>query len=219
MATQVSPFLSGLTVRSALLGLVVGLAVVLGNAGFVQAQEGSLGAVTYNVTIPVGSFSSEHINDVSFRGVHFSGRWFLMEKRLSLGGEFGWNTFHDELDRGTYDIPNGAVTATLYRYTEVFSLWPTVHFYPLTEGLVRPFVGTGMGISSVRHETLASNLIVSEQNWAFAMKPEVGTLIFFGDQAFTGAIVSAHYTLNTTGFNDFDITSYFGFELGLFVHY
>lgn len=219
MATQVFPFHAGLTARSALFALLVTAVALVSTAASALAQEGSIGAVTYDVAIPVGSFSSNHINDVSFRGIHFSGRWFLLKKQLSFGAEFGWNTFHDELDRGTYDIPNGAVTATLYRYTEVFSLWPTVHYYPLTEGLVRPFVGTGMGISSVRHETLASNLIVSEQNWAFALKPEVGTLIFFGEQAFTGAIVSAHYTLNTTGFNDFDITAYLGFEVGLFVHY
>lgn len=134
------------------------------------AEEVGLG-VTYDPRVPIGSFRGFAPN-VAFSGLQAKWDYFPTNK-LSTGVELQYNLFQNDVASETVSIPNGAVNAATFRYLSLWSLIPTARYY-FAEGVLRPWVGLGAGVSSSTSAILVSDLSRRETGWAFIAQPSAG---------------------------------------------
>lgn len=133
--------------------------------------------VDYAVAFPVAGMR-DFVDDVSFRGVGFELRYFLL-KHLSLGAAGSWQLFTDRIGKTTYPIEAGALTARLYTSAELVPLRGTMHLYAGKLGPAKPYAGVGVGASSVYFQTLAADLASVKSEWYFTVTPELGCMFGF----------------------------------------
>jgi opacity protein-like surface antigen len=142
--------------------------------GSISNRGHSIFALSWSVGVPVGTVT-EFTGDSTPRGLDMQGRFFLTDF-LSIGGTFSWNHFFQKRPGQTYQFPDGsgALTGTFYNTTEVFSLLGNVHLYPRPRGFLLPFVGIGLGTTSVTYDLQLVDLHQRVNGWYFGVSPEVG---------------------------------------------
>jgi hypothetical protein len=132
-------------------------------------------SLSWDMGLALGDFH-DFVQNVSFAGVEFEGRWFV-QRHFTLGFSFGWNRFSQSGPRETYELENGAVTATLYRYAEFISPKLTAHYYPILDAPVVPYLGVGAGPTYSGYQLTAADVSLSQSDWFFIASPEIGFLI------------------------------------------
>jgi len=179
----------------------------------VKAQEGDMiWAFYYQPATPTGDFKL-YIEETSLRGWAFEGRRFMTED-VTLGGYVGYNGFYQEMPRGLYDIGSVTINAKTWRYTYTLPLLVNAHYY-IGGGMVKPYIGTGVGLYYVEQELQYGSNRISEKNWNFGIQPEIGIYIPFGIQSSVGLMASVKYNLVFYNVMDIDILSYLNYNIGL----
>ena len=145
--------------------------------GYSQSENFSL---FYTMGFPTGKLS-DHIQDVSFRGMGFDMRFFKNDN-IALGFGMTWNTFYHELPYDTYSNGTLSVSGKQYRY---YNSIP-VHIYGsyylgFHEAPIRPFVSVGVGTAWNEKRTEMGIFMVQDKGWQFSIQPEIGVLIKASD--------------------------------------
>lgn len=181
------------TRRLSLLFLSLGFLAALPAAG--QAQPFVMASAQYKMSVPLGSLRN-FSDEPSFAGMRLDWQYFLIENRLSVGLGLSWSSYRQDWPRATYPIDNGAITSSIERAMRFWTFEPEVFYYFIPEGIVRPFVGLGLGATLATFETAAGLLYEGDTDGAFLVSPKAGVLIRFfrGPLLQVGAIVSADYT-------------------------
>jgi hypothetical protein len=149
----------------------VGVAALVSSSEASATREVGLGA-TYEMNAPVGAFRSFSPN-TSFTG--FRARWdYYPLEALSTGVEFQYQLFQRDLVNDTVAIPDGAVTATTFRYASLLSVVPTVRYHFVALGALRPYLSFGAGVASLTAAVLVSDVSRRETSAAFIMQPSAG---------------------------------------------
>lgn len=177
-----------------------------------QAREYASWTVAYEVAFPVAELS-EYIGNVSPRGVGFAGE-FPIAGGLRIGGTINYNRFYGNEARDTYYLDNGAVTAKLYRYADVWSLagLARYRFLKPNDG-IRPFIGVALGVSFLNATTLVADLGFQDSPAGFLFQPEAG--VFARLTPGMQALLAVRYTMTTASFMDYDMPSYISLQIGL----
>lgn len=156
---------------------------------FSMSQE-TLFSFNYNPATPLGDLSS-YADGTSTRGWSIDGRKFTTDE-VSVGGYIGYNGFYEERARALYDIDNVTINSQTWRYVYTLPVLVTAHYY-IGEGMVRPYVGLGVGLYYVEQELQFSSFRISEDSWNFGLAPEVGAFIPFGLGSNVGALINVKF--------------------------
>lgn len=154
--------------------IILALAVFGGTATFAQ----NVWTVNYEVGIPLGGMT-DYISKTSWRGFSVNGQSYITDK-VTLGGTFQWNAFYEKYARDTYELPDGAVTSTVWAKMYVMPLLVNARYNFKPEGTFRPYVGLGTGAYYIQQETQVGLYSDSPKNWRFGLAPEVGLYYPFG---------------------------------------
>ncbi len=199
--------------------IFIALFAIIGLSMNSQAQVRQYYSAGWDVAFPVGNFS-DYISDPSLRGFFISGNIFVT-KGLSIGFQFGYNSFSENKDRQTYYISDGlAATAASYNYLVTAPLRVGAYYHFNIKDVIEPYVGIGFGINYIDEEMLIQDWEVYDNQWSFLLNPEVGLRIPFG-QAPLALGIRCGYNLNFNSFQLFG-TEYKNFQsvnLGLSLSY
>jgi Lipid A 3-O-deacylase (PagL) len=177
-----------------------------------QAREYASWTLAYEVAFPVADLNT-FIGSVSPRGLGFAGE-FPVYKGLRIGGTINYNRFYGNQPRDTYYLDNGAVTATLYRYVDVWSLAALARYRFLEPNSgIRPFIGVGLGVSFLSATTLVADLGFQDTPAGFLFQPEAGVTARLS--AGMQALLAVRYTMTTAAFREVDMPSYISLQIGL----
>lgn len=174
-----------------------------------QAQYG-IYHLNWNVGVPAGDLK-DFIEDPSTTGFTFGGRHFVYDF-FSVGGSLGWQTFHQKVT-DVFTNENVQAYGTQFRYINTYPLQVNVHYYLGEDGGIRPYFGTGLGVTWVNERTDMGIYTSETRSTHFAASPEVGILIPFGASD-AGLLLGAKYEQAFRSSNERHI-SHFTFNLAI----
>jgi hypothetical protein len=133
------------------------------------------GAVGWNFNMPLGSMRDFAAN-ISPIGFEIQLRYWAT-RRLSFGLSGEWDSFVDERPRSSYQLDNGAVTATAYNqlFSAILRFIPT--YYLVEDGPVLPFVAPNIGVAWNEYRSRAADLELTDSKVSIVYGAEAGVLI------------------------------------------
>ena len=175
-------------------------------------REHVLCTIGYSLALPFGDLS-DFAGDVSFRGFDLAALWPVW-KALHAGLAFGFNGFHEELPRSTYEIGTTAVTGKLYNYADSWSFAVVGRYlFSSPRAKLRPFLGLRLGLASMHTASLVVDLAFEDTPIGFLLAPELGLQLRLS-QIISG-YVSYQFNFTTAATGNYDSFSYNSFQLGL----
>ena len=158
------------------IAIVAAGALVLGVTGEARAQEWFWGG-SYSMSMPLSN-TKDFNEGFSFRGVPTEGRKIINDN-VSAGLSLGWHVMSD-VQAGTLELDNAALTGTFYTYTNSFPLFANAHYYLGEPGGIRPFLGANVGTAIYEQRAEVGQVAFTEDKWRFAVAPEAGVVIPLG---------------------------------------
>ncbi|MEI9935751.1 MAG: hypothetical protein WDO69_00870 [Pseudomonadota bacterium] len=128
----------------------------------------------WDVALPVASVR-QFTDSVSGLGFEFLVRYFALPQ-LSIGASTDFQTFIANRPRTTYQIDNGAVTATAYNSVQNTAVRASAHYYFLDDGPALPYVGASVGIGWSTFQTAAADLVIYDNQTSILLGGDVGAL-------------------------------------------
>ena len=199
-------------------GALVAVALLLLTGGEARAQDWWWG-ITYQMStqasLPVNSDADGNfVEDFSFRGIGFEGRYFPQRGgKLSYGFSGSWNVLNEEVRGETVSLPGVDITAeTQQRSVNAFPLLANAHYYLGDRGGIRPYLGLSAGAYYIERRVDVSIVSVDDDSWHFGWAPEAGIVIPLGrpEVAAFGS-VKYNWAFSSGGTGD---QKYWTFDLG-----
>lgn len=106
-----------------------------------------------------------------------------VNNQIALGIDGDWATYVDNRPRTTYDVSNGAVTATAYNYTQTSSVRFLANYFLMDEGPVLPYIGLHAGVSWATFESQMADLTLSDTEFSFSWGAQAGIQVPMGRYA------------------------------------
>ena len=142
----------------------------------VNAFGQKITAIHYNISLPDQDMSN-FIDETSWLGVGFDGRWFVNpDLPVTLGLSLGWQVFDTE-QSGTIVFESGALTGNQNRYVNSFPMMLTGHYYFGDKDRLWMFAGLGVGTYYIMQRFEVGVFAVEANNWHFGLYPELGVQI------------------------------------------
>lgn len=154
--------------------IILALAVFSGTAVFAQ----NVWTVNYVVGIPLGE-TSDYVSKTSWRGFSVNGNAYITDK-ITLGGTMQWSAFYEKYPRDTYELPDGAVTSTVWSKLYIMPLLVNARYNFKPEGTIRPYLGLGTGAYYIQQETQVGLYTDKKNSWRYGLTPELGLYYPFG---------------------------------------
>ena len=148
--------------------IILAIAVLSGSAVFSQ----NVWTVNYEIGLPLGKMS-DYVSKTSFRGFSVNGNTYITDK-VTAGGSMQWHAFYEKYPRNTYELPDGAVTSTVWAKMYVMPLIANFRYNFKPEGTFRPYLGLGTGAYFIEQETQFGMFTDKKDNWRFGLTPELG---------------------------------------------
>ena len=185
-------------------------------AGLAQSQDkpASLGftpksyyTFSWNTTFTMGDFN-KWVGNASPAGFDMGGRYFV-KNGLSVGWNISWQRVSQIYDNETYTIPDKgiAINAENYRFTWMVPFQGVVAYHFMTDKMVSPYVGMGIGGDYMEHHLMIQEYDIYKTRWDFSLTPEVGALVKFGNFNQWGALVAFNYKWTTNKIELYETTS------------
>jgi len=106
-----------------------------------------------------------------------------VNNQIALGIDGDWATYVDNRPRTTYNVENGAVTATAYNYTQTSSVRFLANYFLMDDGPVLPYVGLHAGVSWATFESQEADLTLSDTEFSFSWGGQAGIQVPLGRYA------------------------------------
>ena len=171
--------------------------LVIGGISSANAQYNSFWSFNWQMSQGTGTMN-EYINEFSPRGFEIGGKYFISPK-IAIGGKIAWSGIYERKARDTYQYTEDThINSMQRRYLHSVPVMLNASWFPLEydqENTFFPYVSVGAGTVWTEQETDNGLYYTSKTQWSFALNPEIGTIIKFGD-AF-GLNLKAGYTWGT----------------------
>ncbi len=176
----------------------------------IQAVYGQKGysTVAYSIGFSTGDFN-EYVDQVSYRGVNMEFYWHV-KPNLDAGVEVGWNVFYSKEDKKTYTEGTQSITGVQYRYTNAVPIIAGARWRK-TGGKTEPYVGAGLGTTSVNRSTDFGLYRIYNNTWQFCVRPEAG--LIYKTSTYSGLTAGVKYYANFEN-DDLSAQSYFTVNVG-----
>jgi hypothetical protein len=150
-----------------------------------------MGGMAWNVGFPIGSVRT-FTGDASAAGLELFVKYWV-HPRVSIGASVDWQTYADEKPRTTYQIRNGAVTATAYNSVLLGSVRASGDFYFMDEGPILPYVGANIGFGWSTLQTAAADIALYDNQSSVALGAQAGIVIDTSSRA-PKILIGGRYT-------------------------
>jgi len=139
----------------------------------IQAIYGQKGysVINYSIGFSTGDFN-EYVDQVSYRGVNLEFFWHV-KPNLDAGLEVGWNVFYAKEDKKVYTEGTESISGVQYRYTNMVPIIAGAR-WRRTGGKTEPYLGAGIGTTSVNRSTDFGLYRIYNNTWQFCVRPEAG---------------------------------------------
>jgi hypothetical protein len=164
-------------------------------------------AFSWEIAMPTGN---KYLTQNSLSGWRLEYRR-MVSKNLSVGVAASWNSFDENFPTNTYYSPNKstAVTTDMIRQVYTVPITLTSHYYFNTKILLfQPFLGVGLGTQYEENNTYFNIYQITENNWGFVARPEIGTLIHFGKESPMKGLVSLGYNWSNNKIESANVTNW-----------
>lgn len=195
-----------------LLLLLTGLgALVLVNAqeshskGALMARDFT--AFSWEMSIPS---DNKYLSKNSLTGWRLEYRR-MVNRNLSIGIGASWNAFDETFPTKTYYSPNRSTAVTTDMIRQVYTVPITMisHYYFNSKLLLfQPYFGLGLGTQYQESNTYFNIYQLTENNWGFVTRPELGTIIHFGKDSPMKGLVSVGYNWSTNSVETANISNW-----------
>ena len=192
-----------------------------------KAQEGNTSASSVSMPKDLTAFSWEiaipadnkYLTETSLSGWRLEYRR-MIKQNLSIGIAASWNAFDENLPTKTYTSESGssAVTTDMIRQVYTVPITLLVHYYFNSKmRILQPCVGAGLGTQYAESNTYFNIYQLTENNWGFVARPELGAIIHFGQDSPLKGLLSVGYNWSTNKNEGFQIDnwSHFTVNVGL----
>jgi len=175
-----------------------------------QAVYGQKGysAVSYSMGFSTGDFN-EYVDQVSYRGINMEFYWHV-KPNLDAGVEVGWNVFYSKEDKKTYTEGTQSISGVQYRYTNAVPIIAGARWRK-TGGKTEPYLGAGLGTTSVNRSTDFGLYRIYNNTWQFCVRPEAG--LIYKTSTYSGITAGVKYYANFEN-DDLSAQSYFTVNVG-----
>jgi hypothetical protein len=185
-------------------------------AALVSAQENYFYA-SWNYQMPMSN--RQWLDTPSGHGAVIGYRFFLGDRRLSVGLDASWITFEQYEPKRTFQQDNGAITTDYYKYIYQYAgVISAQYYFPVGDSeRFFPYAGLGLG-ANYNDFTLYYNIYSdSYTGWGFLARPEAGILVRFSERRSIGAIAAVHYDYSTNQNENFNYSNFtaLGFRIGV----
>jgi hypothetical protein len=116
-----------------------------------------------------------------------------VKPNFDIGLEVGWNVFYAKEDKATYTQESASITGVQYRYINAVPILVGARWRK-TGGNINPYVGVGLGTSSVNRSTDFGLYRIYTNTWQFCVRPEAGLIYSLGGG--TAATLGVKYYVN-----------------------
>lgn len=187
--------------------------VLIAGRGYSQSGgvQGIL-ALSWEVSIPS---SNNFLSKTSTEGGRIEYRKML-NPRISAGLGLSWNSFQQYVSNKTYSKNGTAITTDMVRQIYTAPITAIFHYYPAVGNkALKPYIGIGLGAQYAEQNAYLNVYEVSDYNWGFVARPEIGTLLRF-NRAWA-ALVTFSYNVSTNKNKTFNTSSLqqFGINVGI----
>ena len=132
--------------------------------------------LSYQMSIPDQRLEN-YIDETSFRGVGFDGRWFVSDETpITLGLALAWHVFDQKTDEMIV-FDGGALSGMQNRYVNSFPIMLTGHWYIGNKDKLWISIGGGIGTYYIIQRLEVGVHSLEESNWHFGAYPEIGLQI------------------------------------------
>jgi opacity protein-like surface antigen len=175
-----------------------------------MAQSKNMVSIQYSMGFGSGDVKS-FVSSASLRGGSLGYR-YLVQPNVGLGVDISWNNFYERRAFDTYTSGTTSLSGVQYRYGNFVPLCAAGNYYFSPGEKLNPFIGLGVGTMYVKRKTDMGLYTLTNDAWAFLLRPEVGVLV----QASPGMYIILAGRYNG-GFStsEFPAQSYFNFNVGL----
>ena len=176
----------------------------------IQAIYGQKGysVVNYSVGFSTGDFN-EYVDQISYRGINLEFMWNV-KPNLDAGLEVGWNVFYAKEDKKVYTEGTESISGVQYRYTNAVPIIAGARWRK-TGGKTQPYVGAGVGTTSVNRSTDFGLYRIYNNTWQFCVRPEAGLIYKFSETS--GLNAGVKYYMNFEN-DDMAAQPYFTVNVG-----
>ncbi len=174
---------------------------------------------SYQMGFPTGSLK-DYLPENDYLGWDFEYK-SLVTHNLAVGGHIGYQGFYKKYDRDTYELPQGAITTTIFKYYYTIPMQGVLTWYFIPEKMVQPFVSLNVGVNYNERRAEIGIFLVEDNSWNFSFAPEAGVIVPFGKFSQWGANVRFKYNYNVysrdynNGMVDFKQLAYMNLMIGL----
>ncbi|MFZ5876580.1 MAG: hypothetical protein ACOYXU_09240 [Nitrospirota bacterium] len=133
------------------------------------SAKDSWGIFNYEISFPT-SETGDFIDETSFRGIGFEGRWFN-SRNTSIGYSFDWNVLHEMTDRAV-TVGNVTLSGTQDRTINAFPFLVTGHYYMGPDNMF--FAGMGGGLYYAERRFDIGIFSFDSEEWHLGVAPEIG---------------------------------------------
>jgi len=169
--------------------------------------------VNWDVAIPVGSVHDFSAN-ASAAGFELLFQYWL-NQHLTIGGSMDWQTYWDARPRTTYQIENGAVTATADNSVQNGAARFLARYYILEQGPVLPYAGLNIGIGWTTFQSAAADLLLYDNTVSVLLGAELGAAIVTGRDVPLFTIGARYSNLPAANFMKVENVQAFTFQFGV----
>jgi outer membrane protein W len=188
--------------------LVMGsFASLHGAAQSKSVSDRDMAAFSWEMCFPT---SNKFLNESTFKGWRFEYRKGV-KQNLTIGVAMSWNAFDEYVPTTTYATPSNSKAITTDMIRQVYTLPLTVitHYYFKTKSkLFEPYVGAGVGAQYAEHTAYMNIYELSETNWGFVARPELGTTLSFTHGSPVKVLLGVGYNISTNKNKAFDVNGW-----------
>jgi hypothetical protein len=169
--------------------------------------------LNWDVAVPVGSVHN-FTNNVSPVGFELFFQYFVTPN-IAVGAGLDWQTYWDSQPRSTYQVENGAVTATADNSIQNGAARAIVRYYLMDRGTVLPFIGGNIGLGWSTFQSAAADLALYDNTLSILLGGELGAAFAFARDTPLLTLAARYQTLPAADFLAVTNVQSFTFQFGL----
>jgi hypothetical protein len=123
-----------------------------------------------------GGNMNDFVSSTSLRGTTFEFKLYP-QPNISIGIDAGWNHFYERRAYDSYTSGAATYSGVQFRYADAVPIFITTSYYFMPGEHLNPFIGLGFGTMFMSRYLDMGSWRLTEDDWHFAMKPEVGVLV------------------------------------------
>lgn len=158
-----------------------------------QSQQGTVKLdLSYNVAMPVGNFK-KLTDKTALNGWHAAVVYNITDQ-VGVGLQTGFQDFYQKYNRQVYHGSGSDLSAVVSNSVQLVPLLLKGVYTFSTKGMVRPFVGLGVGGSLVQYRKFYGQFADSHSAFSFSAQPALGVQVPVGQARRTTIHLGAAYT-------------------------